>query len=240
MNNDLSNQYQISEDQLDRLEILLEDPVFEDGTMRLDEIQGFLCAALSGPAPMPEEDWMMEILGSAEILETETGREVANILRRFALALEAGLEAGEAPTLLLYPKEEDDDSSDYQSWCQAYLSGVDTAEVDWFEYLGETNDDEEVEETSYLDERLFALMVLSGDAQTAAQEHHEEWPEGEELKALENECQEELSHVILDIYKFWSAIRNTSTFRQESIQTESDDACPCGSGKPFEQCCGIN
>ena len=240
MHNDISNQYQISEDQLDRLEILLEDPVFEDGTMRLDEIQGFLCAALSGPAPMPEEDWMVEILGSEEILETETGREVADILRRFALALEAGLEAGEPPVLLLYPKEEDDDSSDYLSWAQAYLSGVDAAEVDWFEYLGEVQDSEEVEEISYLDERLFSLMVLSGDAQAAALEHHEEWPEGEELKTLENECQEELSHVILDIYKFWSALRNTSGFIEESTQSETADDCPCGSGKKFGQCCGIN
>ena len=114
------------------------------------------------------------------------------------------------------------------------------AEVDWFEYLGEVQDSEEVEEISYLDERLFSLMVLSGDAQAAALEHHEEWPEGEELKTLENECQEELSHVILDIYKFWSALRNTSGFIEESIQSETADDCPCGSGKKFGQCCGIN
>ena len=32
--------------------------------MRLDEIQGYLCAALSGPQAIPEDDWLADVLGS--------------------------------------------------------------------------------------------------------------------------------------------------------------------------------
>jgi uncharacterized protein len=44
-----------------------------------------------------------------------------------------------------------------------------------------TSEDAE-DQISYLDERLFPLMVLTGEAEAAATEHGEEWPEGEELR----------------------------------------------------------
>lgn len=53
----------ISDDQLDRLESLLDDPSFDEA-MRLDEVQGYLCAALAGPEPISEAECLLEILGS--------------------------------------------------------------------------------------------------------------------------------------------------------------------------------
>ena len=44
---------QLDDEHLDRLEALLDDPALEEA-MRLDELQGYLCAALSGPQPIPE------------------------------------------------------------------------------------------------------------------------------------------------------------------------------------------
>ncbi|MBP6709961.1 MAG: YecA family protein, partial [Propionivibrio sp.] len=154
-----SLQAQLADDQLDRLEELLSDPALPEA-MRLDEIQGYLCAALSGPQPIAEEEWLADVLGDETLLETEIGREAAELLRRFATALEEELAAGEPPVLLLYGKEDDENGpSDYVPWCQAYLAGVDAAEEDWFEFLGETEDGEVDEdsgdEISYLDERLF-------------------------------------------------------------------------------------
>ena len=171
MTTESSVQAQLADEQLDRLESLLDDPALAEA-MRLDEIQGFLCAALSGPQAIPEENWLAEVLGSEEALESEAGREAAELLRAFAVALEAELAAGEPPVLLLYPKDDDEDSpSDYLPWCQAYLAGVDAAEEDWFEALGEeeAEDDEDIrDEITYLDERLFPLMVLTGEAEAAA------------------------------------------------------------------------
>jgi len=238
-----SVQAQLADEQLDRLESLLDDQALAEA-MRLDEIQGFLCAALSGPQAIPEENWLAEVLGSEEALESEAGREAAELLRAFAVALEAALAAGEPPVLLLYPKDDDEDgSSDYLPWCQAYLAGVDAAEDDWFEALGEeeAEDDEEIcDEITYLDERLFPLMVLTGEAEAAAREHGEEWPEDEELADVNNDCEEDLPQAVTDIYRFWLAKRGTQTIRRDEPKVGRNDPCPCGSGKKFKQCCGAS
>ena len=237
-----SPQAQLADDQLDRLETLLDDPSLADA-MRLDEIQGYLCAALSGPQAIPEDDWLADVLGSEDALESETGREAAQLLRAFAGALEAELAAGEPPVLLLYAKEDDENGpSDYLPWCQAYLAGVDAAEDDWFEFLGEKegeeDDEEQSEEISYLDERLFPLMVLTGEAEDAAREHGEEWPEGEEREQIASECEDDLPQAVTDIYRFWLAKRGTGTLRRDEPKIGRNDPCPCGSGKKFKQCCG--
>ena len=239
-----SLQAQLADDQLDHLEELLSDPALPEA-MRLDEIQGYLCAALSGPQPIAEEEWLADVLGDETLLETGIGREAAELLRRFATVLEEELAAGEPPVLLLYGKEDDENGpSDYVPWCQAYLAGVDAAEEDWFEFLGETEDGEVDEdsgdEISYLDERLFPMMVLTGEAEAAATEHGEDWPGGEERDQIINDCEEDLAQAVTDIYRFWQAKRGSGTIRREEPKVGRNDPCPCGSGKKFKQCCGAD
>ncbi|MDR2613738.1 MAG: YecA family protein [Candidatus Accumulibacter sp.] len=189
--------------ELDRLEALLDVPGLENA-MRLDEIQGYLCAALSGPRPIDEESRLIDILGGAEALENGTGQEAAGLIRRFTEVLAASLAAGKPPTLLLYPNDEDGGgASDYSPWCHAYLAGVDQADDDWFEYIEKNDGEEAEEEAEYLDERLFPLMVLTGEAEAAAREHGETWPEGEERAAIEQECREYLAQAVSEIHRFW-------------------------------------
>jgi uncharacterized protein len=236
-------QAQLPDNQLDRLETLLDDPALPEA-MRLDEIQGYLCAALCGPFQIPAEEWLADVLGSEAALETDAGREAAQLLREFAVVLEAELARGEPPVLLLYAKEDSEGSedapSDYVPWCQAYLQGVDAAEEDWFEYLGEEEGKEDSEEITYLDERLFPLMLLTGEAEAAAREHGEEWPEGEERAQMESDCEEELPQAITDIYRFWVAKRGIKTIRRDAAKVGRNDPCTCGSGKKFKQCCGTS
>ena len=234
----------LTDAELDRLEELLADPALEDA-LRLDEVQGYLCAALSGPRPMPPERWLADVLGDDDALEQPVGLEAAGLLRRFADALEAELNDGEAPTLLLYPIDEGEDApSDYQPWCEAYLAAIDTAEEDWFDFLGENESDESEEseeireEITYLDERLFPLMVLTGEAESAAREHGEAWPEGKEREQLLADCEEDLPQAVADIHNFWRAKRSVGTIRRESPKVGRNDPCPCGSGKKYKQCCG--
>jgi uncharacterized protein len=238
MNTPFQTSSPFGDEQLDRLEVLLDAPGFEEA-MRLDEIQGYLCAALSGPAPIDEEDRLIDILGGEEALNSAASQEIAELIRQFAEALAADLAADKPPALLLYPKEEgDEDANDYLPWCQAYLLGIDQSPEDWYESIEEIEEEEAEALAEFLDERIFQLMVLTGEAEAAAKEHGEKWPEGEELAIIERECEEELPHVVTEIYRFWLARRGVGTIRKETPDIGRNDPCPCDSGKKFKQCCG--
>ena len=140
--------------------------------------------------------------------------------------------------LLLYPGAEDDSAADYAAWCQGYLSGVDAAADDWFDFLGADDDKEDSDEIAYLDEQLFPLFLLTGDAEAAATEAGEDWPSGEELEELQAECAEKLPQAVADIYRFWLAQRSIKTIRHETPKVGRNEPCPCGSGKKFKKCCG--
>jgi uncharacterized protein len=230
----------LDDEQLSRLEDLLETPELEEA-MRLDEIQGYLCAALAGPRPIDEEDRLIDILGGEDAFDSAAGREAAGLIRQFTAALAATLAAGDPPSLLLYPKDDGEDgTSDYVPWCQAYLAGVDQAAEDWFECFEEQADEAAEKEADYLDERLFPLMVLNGEAEAAAKEHGEIWPEGDERAALERECEDDLPQAVADIYRFWLAKRGAGTIRKDAPAVGRNDPCPCGSGKKFKHCCAKN
>ena len=222
----------ISDDQLDRLEGLLDDPAFDEA-MRLDEAQGYLCAALAGPVPVPEGEWLLEILGSEAGVASEAGQEAAALLRCLAADIAIQLADDEPLMLYLYPQgDEDDAPSDYEPWCLAYLHGVDMAAEDWFDRLDE-------EEAEFLDERLYPMMVLTGEAEAAAREHGEDWPSGEELDELVADCEDQLPAAIAEIHRFWVAKRGARTVRREVPKVGRNDPCPCGSGRKYKQCCGV-
>lgn len=200
-------QTQRADHQLGRLERLLDHPSLPNA-MRLDEIQGYLCAALAGPQPKAKMEWLADALGGEDVLDTTAGREAATLLRAFATALEAELAAGEPPVLLLCAKDGDESgSSDYRHWCRAYLAGVDTAEGDWFDFFGDGDGADSAEsisqEIGFLDDRLLPLMVLTGEAEAAALESGEEWPQGEERAQIVAQCEGGLPQAITDIYRFW-------------------------------------
>lgn len=232
----MSIQAILPDEELDRLETLLDDPALPEA-LRLDQIQGYLCAALAGPRATDEEEWLSIILGGDEAADTEAGRGAAHILRRLAAALHDELLRGEPPVLLLYPKDDNEDApSDYAPWCEAYLMGVDGAPDDWFDDLGE--DEDGADEAEYLDERLFPLMLLTGEAENAAREHGEQWPEGKELEEMIAAAEEDLPQAVTDVFRFWAAKRGAGTVKREAPKVGRNDPCPCGSGKKFKQCCG--
>ncbi len=227
---------QLTDQQLLRLEQLLDDPALEQA-MRLDEVQGYLCAALSGPQPTPEAHWLNEALGSES--GGEVWREAADLLRLLVAQLQAELANGDPPLLLLYAEDDDEHSpSDYVPWCEAYLHGIDSAPVDWFAALGADDDKEDSEEIAYLDEQLFPLFMLTGDAEAAATAAGDEWPLDRELEDMRSECEDRLPQAVTDIYRFWLAQRSVKTVRREQAKVGRNDPCPCGSGQKFKKCCG--
>lgn len=219
----------VTDQELDRLELLLDDPALNEA-MRLDEIQAYLCAAMCGPQPAGADDCLSAIFGDSA--DSPALQEASVLIGRIAAHLNEQLSSQAPFALWLYPASEGEDSPmDYGPWCMAYLHGVDGSLEDWFDNLDE-------EETNFLDERLYPLIVLTGEAEAAAKEHGEPWPEGDELVELMKDCEEEVPAAVEEIHRFWMAKRGGPTQRRETPKVGRNDSCPCGSGKKYKQCCG--
>ena len=62
-----------------------------------------------------------------------------------------------------------------------------------------------------------------------------------ELERRHGEYAESLAEAVLAIRDWWLPLRKEkSTLRREDPKTGRNDLCPCGSGRKYKKCCGIN
>lgn len=212
-------------EQRSRLSELLDSRVSDSGSMRADEMQAYLLAAVSGPDEVRAEQWLPEVLGGEAFSDGETA-EIRALGEALAAAMAAEIkQERRLPELWLY--EDENGETDYFTWCNAYVYALDTLETDWFEQA----DNEDFEDS------FFPLMALAGI-------YDEDGEEGIALDLSERETarlKEELPERLLDIALFWQAVLNKpQTVRREGGKTGRNDPCPCGSGRKFKACCGRN
>ncbi|MDR2186693.1 MAG: UPF0149 family protein [Azonexus sp.] len=221
----------LTDDDLDRLEKLLEAEVFADEAMLLDEIQAMLCAIVSGPEPTPPAVWLAEALGEGEkpggdpLIE-----EAIELLMRLNNDIAAALLAGESVSPILYPLDEEGEKYDYATWADGYIFGAGLAS-DWFKLAGKHGGD--------LSELLQPLFLLNGMLKEDAEQNGERWFSPAEEATLVAEIEANLPLIVQALYNFW---RNKRSGPEAPIRhTEKpgrNDPCPCGSGRKFKQCCG--
>jgi len=215
---------------LDRLEQLLEADVFQEDSMRLDEIQAILCAIVSGPAPVLPSVWLPDVLGKG--MENATDPVVAecmDLLMRLNNDIAAALLADETVAPVLYPLDENGEEYDYAAWADSYVYGAGLA-GDWFELAGKHAED--------LSELLEPMFMLNGMLKEDVEKSGERWFSPAEEARLVSDIQENLPVIIQTLYNFWRNKRSGGTVRNEEPKSGRNDPCPCGSGRKFKQCCG--
>lgn len=208
-----------------RLGELLDAKSEHGNTMRCDEVQGFMTALLSGPDKLTPFDWLPEVLGDESQFTAAERSEIERLVLAMAMDITAAMSDKKLPDLWLY--ENEDGGSDFYTWCNAYLYGLDIVPTDWFEAA----DDEEFEELFY---PIMALGgIYDGEENGAIRL---QFTEGE-LAELESE----LPYALADIYRYWQAVINKpQTVRREGAKTGRNDPCSCGSGRKYKACCGKN
>ena len=206
-----------------RLSELLDAKSEQGNTMRCDEVQGFMMALLSGPDKLAPRDWLPEVLGDESQFTASERSEIERLVLTMAMDTVGSISDKKLPDLWLY--ENEDGGSDFYTWCNAYLYGLDIVPTDWFEAV----DDEEFEELFY------PIMALGGI-------YDEEDNGSIRLQFTEGELAElesELPYALADIYRYWQAVINKpQTVRREGEKTGRNDPCPCGSGRKYKACCG--
>ena len=145
--------------EISHLETLLASPTFKKQAMGLDEIQGFLCAVLSGPERATPEQWLPAVLGNPEYESADQADALKALLLRFHSEIVADLAAGESLGLVLNLADPSnaavEGEYDYGAWCQAYLDGVESSVVPWTQ----AGDENEINELLF--HVVFAFLQIA-------------------------------------------------------------------------------
>lgn len=189
--------------EISHLETLLATPTFKQQAMGLDEIQGFLCAVISGPQPVSAALWLPAVLGNPDYESAEQAQAVKNLLLRFHGEIVADLGAGESLGLVLNLADASDAATegeyDYSAWCQAYLDGVEFSASPW---TGAGDENE-------INELLFPISLLAGEIDPKALKQIKP----REMAELLRECREDLPMLTIDIYKYFQSLRDRANER---------------------------
>ena len=187
--------------EISHLETLLASPAFKQQAMGLDEIQGFLCAVISGPQQVSAALWLPAVLGNPDYANADQAQAVKDLLVRFHAEIVADLAAGESLGLVLNLTEPSnaaaDGKYDYSAWCQAYLDGVEFSAAPWTE-AGDENE---------INELLIAISLLAGDIDAKALKQIKP----REMAELLIECREDLPMLAVEIYKYFQSLRDRPT-----------------------------
>ncbi len=183
--------------EISHLEELLSTPAFKNQAMGLDEMQGFLCAVISGPEAVGREQWLPAVLGHPEYVNDEQATSVKDLLSRFYAEITADLAAGESLGLVLNLTDPSNAAAegeyDYGAWCQAFIDGVEFSPVPWIE----------VGEEEEINELLFPISLLAGEIDPKALKQIKP----REMAELLSECREDLPMLAVDIYKYFQTLR---------------------------------
>lgn len=227
-------QQPLSEQEIQTLSRFLDAHAVERDGMSFEMLDGYLTAVLSGPDTILPSEWVPLIWvgeeegdDKAEVFESEDeAQAMLGLIMRHYNGIATVLSQGGAefePWIGEVELEDGEAAAFGQEWALGYLRGVSLREEEWDELLSDPDWEEDIEAVDLLargpdDDRT--------GAEVATQEQRD---------AL----METMFGFALDAHDYWLEKRLTpATVRREGQKVGRNDACPCGSGKKYKQCCG--
>jgi uncharacterized protein len=220
---------EFSQQELAALEQWLSKPIFNGKALNAIQLQGFFSAVLSAPDTIPAGRWMPDALGGEPAFESpQQAQEFMELLMRFYKSVDSALEEGQAPQLILKPQAIADQAPDYPAWCDGYILGWGLSTEEWLQPGNEV-----------LKKLTFPILLLSGAFKEDAERNNGKFMPEDEYEKLQQDCMDVLPGAVSGIYNFWQARRKGTTVKREGPKVGRNEPCPCGSGKKFKQCCGV-
>lgn len=218
----------MTENELAQLEACLSSPALRGKAMRIDKLQGFLCAVASSPDMILPSRWMPAALGGEIEYETlEHAEEVTALLMNFYNSVVSSLHDNLPPQLILKPLSSINKQPDYQTWCNGYILGWSLSTEEWLRRGNEP-----------LKNLTFPILLLSGAFKEEAELKGQEIAPDDEYSKASQDCAEMLPQAVMGIYNFWLSKRHSTPAKRDAVKLGRNEPCPCGSGKKFKQCCG--
>lgn len=194
--------------------------------MYLDEVDGLFAAIACTPEEIAPPDWLPLVFGRDDpdfASAAESEAIVGGLMRMFNHVDEQINREGDyRPVLSAVTTETGEDRVCVERWAGGFIEGMRLREEIWFEGDGD--------ELAALISTLFVLAKIDP-------------PELEPAPGVmrgPEPLEEKIPRLVYLIRDFWRYImdaeREQAVFDDEKPDT--DDPCPCGSGKPYGLCCG--
>ena len=229
------NSQPLSDADLDRLSNVL-TRFASKRAMNVEQLDGFLAALICGPDDVLPSEYLPEIWGDGMVKEDSFHaqpilQDFLSLVTRHWNAISQTLRSGKVYTPVLL--EDEDGVSHGNDWANGFIRGMELRREGWAPLLEDEKNGGS----------LVAIFALAHE--------HDPDPELRSYdKPITSELRERLilgaAAGVMPIYRYFAARRlmtaipstAESTYRRLVPKIGRNDACPCGSGKKYKQCCG--
>jgi uncharacterized protein len=200
-----------------------------------EALDGLFCALICAPRAVPPSEYIPLIMGSGVAFENEAqAQKIMDLMIRHFNSIADQLQSTYRTDDIYVPAliVDEHGAPDGREWASGFMVGVTLSAQGWPALMADTT----------LGQMIAPMLTL-----TAAPD-----PDPTQcLPDLAPEKREDLLEDMFvglsDIYAHFAADRRAieaaaapQTIKRESAKVGRNDACPCGSGKKFKQCCGGN
>ena len=226
----------LNDDELDELDDLLMARHMPRYTMDITMLDGFFAALVLHPQPSAPDEYLRWVWDSergedapAFASPRDAARAIELIVRHYASVAQAIRDDHYEPLFYLLPQDDGSDFFDAEGWCCGFILATSLFAEPW-DTLFEERPDLVAPMELLGTERGWEILGQSGDEKRATQDAYESIADS---VALIREHLREPRQATMQA----RAIESLEIFGIRS-GTERDEACPCGSGKTFRNCCG--
>ena len=217
----------LTDEELDELDEFLMSEATGEDAMDISMLDGFLTALSIGPNNLPPSQWLPVVWGGSMAWESQVqaDRMTTQVLRHANDILLYLRDEPDTFEPLLYQREHEGKTvSIIDEWCTGFVRGIALDEDGW-RPLMDTEEGEDV---------LYPILLYGTEAGWEELEKHPE------IEARHDEYVASIGERVLAMMEWWLPIRKAkSTIRREDPKVGRNDFCPCGSGKKFKKCCGV-
>jgi uncharacterized protein len=227
------------------LRAFLEDPARPTGTLRYHELQGFLFAIASAPQLIRPSEWMPLVFGDVEpeYASLDEAKRLLGELMSLYNSVNASVSSERATLPADCTFHDDvlanlDDDSPISQWSRGFMHGHRWLEDLWDAYVPDELDD------SFAAKLLALSFFASRDIAEAFQK---ETAADQSLDALAATIRLVFPNALAEYAHFGRSIAQVLAESQTAERaphgrqkTGRNDPCPCGSGRKYKKCCGVN
>ena len=220
---------EFTDEMIGELDAFLLSDQAPDDCLQISELDGFLTGIVVSPELIMPSDWMPIVWQGGEPKFSDLPRAeriMGIIMARYNEIIRALDDEPGAFEPILY--EAPDGRMLAADWAEGFMDAFGMAVDAW--------------DPLFADENTRSLM-----GPIMAQLHDKEGKpliEGSpaEMQEIREEAAQVLPYVVKEIYDFWKARRESAnlTTRRTEKKLGRNEPCPCGSGRKYKHCCGMN